>query len=113
MKYVTKAVIFSVTVLVSYLCTGLLEDRLLQETERFRPATATWLGMGIIVLIFVPVFAYTERITEAVVKSGLQQTSRGAGRIIGVAFFVILVFVILFALYLSKWFNLSVGDLIR
>jgi len=112
MKYVTKAVIFTVTVLVSYLLTGLLEDRLLQETERFRPATSTWLGMGIIVLIFVPVFAYTERATEAVVKISMQQTRSGAGRVIGVIFFIILVFAVLFALYLDKWFGLSIGDVL-
>jgi len=109
MKYVTKAVIFTVTVLVSYLLTGLLEDRLLQETERFRPVTSTLIGMGIIVLIFVPVFAFTESATEATVKIGMQQTKSGAGRIIGVIFFVILVFTVLFALYLNKWFDLSIG----
>lgn len=112
MRHITKAIIFTVTVLVSYLLTGLLEERLLQETERFRPATATLLGMGIIVLIFVPVFAYTERITQSIVKTGLQQTKSGAGRIIGVLFFIALVLVVLFAIYLNKWFGLSVGDVL-
>ncbi len=113
MRHLTKAVIFTVTVLTSYLLTGLLEERVLSETEQFRPATATALGMAIIVLIFVPVFAFTERLTEKAVQAGLQQTKRGAGRTIGVVFFVIIVFTVLFALYLDKWFGLSVGAVLR
>lgn len=112
MRYVTKALIFSVTVLVSYFLTGILEEHLLQETERFRPGTATLLGMGIIVLIFVPVFAYTERMTAAIVQNSLQQTKKGAGRIVGVTLFVLIVFTVLFALYLDKWFDLSIGALL-
>lgn len=110
MKYLTKALIFTVTVLVSYLLTALLEDRVLLETERFRPATATLLGMGIIVLVFVPVFAYTERISEAVIRASLRQ-SKTAGPILGAILFVIVVLVILFALYLDRWFDLSIIDL--
>ncbi len=111
MRALTRAVIFTVTVLSSYLVTGFLEDKVLSETERFRPGTATALGMAIIVLIFVPVFAFTERLTESAVHTGLQQTKRGAGRILGIVFFVLIVFTILFALYLDKWFNMSIGDL--
>jgi len=110
MKYLTKALIFTVTVLVSYLVTALLEDRVLLETERFRPATATMLGMGIIVLVFVPVFAYTERISEAVIRATLRQ-SKTAGPILGAVLFVMVVLVILFALYLDRWFDLSIADL--
>ncbi len=110
MKHLTKALIFTVTVLVSYLLTALLEDRVLLETERFRPATATLLGMGIIVLVFVPVFAYTERISEAVIRASLRQ-SKSAGPIIGAILFVLVVLVILFALYLDRWFDMSIIDL--
>lgn len=112
MRNITRAIIFTVTVLASYLCTGLLEEYLLGETERFRPVTATLLGMGVIVLIFVPVFSFTERITESVVAASLKQTSRGAGRIIGIVLFTLLVFATLFSLYLNKWFGLSVGDVL-
>lgn len=112
MRSITRAVIFTVTVLSSYLLTGLLEEYLLGETERFRPVTATLLGMGVIVLIFVPVFSFTERITESVVAASLKQTSRGAGRIIGIVLFTFLVFATLFAIYLGRWFGLSVGDVL-
>src|SRR5688572_4586412 len=101
MRSVTKAVVFTITVLSSYLVTGLLEDRVLRETERFRPMTATLLGMAIIVLIFVPVFTYLERITETVVKAGVKQTRSGAGRILGVVVFILVALAILFALYLD------------
>ncbi|MDZ4745869.1 MAG: hypothetical protein SGJ05_07685 [bacterium] len=111
MKHLTKALIFTVTVLISYLVTALLEDRVLLETERFRPGTATLLGMGIIVLVFVPVFAYTERITEAVIRSSLRQSKTGAGPIIGAILFVAVVLTILFALYLDRWFDMSIADL--
>lgn len=109
-RHITRALIFVVTVLVTYLVTALLEDRVLLETERFRPATATMLGMGIIVLVFVPVFAYTERITEAVIRASLRQ-SKTAGPIIGAILFVCVVLVILFALYLDRWFDMSIVDL--
>lgn len=108
MKFVTRAVIFSVSILVSYLITGAVEDRVFVETERFRPFTATLIGMGLIVCIFAPVFAYADRITEAAVKASLQQTKSGAGKVIGVVVFIAVVYIILFALFLDKWFNMSI-----
>ena len=110
-RHFTRALIFIVTVLITYLLTALLEDRVLLETERFRPATATLLGMGIIVLVFVPVFAYTERITEAVIRVTLRQ-SKTVGPILGAILFVFVVLIILFALYLDRWFDMSIVDLI-
>lgn len=108
MKHLTRAVIFTVSILVSYLITGAIEERVFAETERFRPITATLIGMALIVCIFAPVFAYTDRLTEAAVKASLQQTKSGAGKVIGVLAFVVIVFVILFALFLDKWFNKSI-----
>lgn len=110
MRHITRAVIFTVSILTSYLITGAIEERVLSETERFRPLVATAIGMGVIVLIFVPIFAYTDRITQAAVKAGLQQTKSGAGKVFGVIMFVAVVFFILFALYLDRWFELSVLD---
>ncbi|NQW31013.1 MAG: hypothetical protein HQ472_10940 [Ignavibacteria bacterium] len=108
MRKFTRAIIFMVSVLTTYLLTGLLEEKMLSQTEAFRPITATLLGMVIIVMVFVPVFAYTERITEAVIKAGLQQTKSGAGKILGVAIFTVIIFVILFAIYLNRWFDKSI-----
>lgn len=112
MKYVTKAVIFTVTVLVSYLLTGVVEDKIMSQTERFRPVNATLLGMAIIVLIFVPVFAYTEKVTEAVVKASLRTTRSSAGKVTGVILFVAVIFLVLFALYLNRWYHLGLGDVL-
>jgi protein-S-isoprenylcysteine O-methyltransferase Ste14 len=111
MRHVTRAVVFSVTVLVSYLLTGVLEDRILSETEQFRPGTATALGMACVVALFVPLFAYTERLTEAMVRAGLRSTRSQIGRIFGALLFVVVVFLILFALFLDRWFNKSLTDL--
>ncbi len=113
MKFVTRAIIFSVSILTSYLITGAIEERVLTETERFPPLTATLIGMGIIVLIFAPVFAYTERITEAAVKASLQQSKAGAGKVIGVVMFVVIVYIILLALFLDRWFNVSLLDALQ
>ncbi len=110
MRRLTRAVIFIVSVLTTYLLTGFIEEKVLSKTEDFRPVTATLLGMGIIVLVFVPVFAYTEKITEAVIKAGLQQTKSGAGKIFGVIVFTLIIFVMLFAIFLNRWFHKSITD---
>jgi hypothetical protein len=108
MKHLTRAVIFTVSILVSYLITGAIEERILEETEQFRPLTATLVGMAIIIIIFVPVFAYTEKLTEGAVKAGLKQTKSGAGKTLGVLIFVVIVYIMLFALYLDRWFGMSI-----
>ncbi len=110
MKHLTRAVIFTVSILTSYLITGAIEIRVLSETERFRPVIATAVGMAVIVLIFVPIFAYTDRMTQAAVKAGLQQTKSGAGKVLGVIIFIVVVYFLLFALYLDRWFGMSVLD---
>ena len=110
MKHLTRAVIFTVSILTSYLITGAIEIRVLSETERFRPVIATAVGMAVIVLIFVPIFAYTDRMTQAAVKAGLQQTKSGAGKVLGVIIFIVVVYFLLFPLYLDRWFEMSVLD---
>ena len=110
MKHLTRAVIFTLSILTSYLITGAIEIRVLSETERFRPVIATAVGMAVIVLIFVPIFAYTDRMTQAAVKAGLQQTKSGAGKVLGVIIFIVVVYFLLFALYLDRWFEMSVLD---
>jgi len=110
MRHLTRAVIFTVSILTSYLITGAIEVRVLSETERFRPVIATAVGMAVIVLIFVPIFAYTDRMTQAAVKAGLQQTKSGAGKVLGVIIFIVVVYFLLFALYLDRWFEMSVLD---
>jgi hypothetical protein len=112
LRFLTKAVIFTVSILASYLITGTIEDRVLRETEQFRPLTATLLGMAIIVAVFVPVFAYTERMTEAAIKAGLRQTKAGAGKVLGAVIFVGIIFIILLALFLDRWFGISIIDAI-
>lgn len=109
-RSLTRALVFSVTVLCSYLLTGMLEERILKETEQFRPATATALGMLCIVLIFVPLFAYTERITEAVIRASLQTSRSKAGKLLGAMAFVVVVLTILFTLFLDRWFGKSIAD---
>ena len=110
MRHLTRAVIFTVSILTSYLITGAIEVRVLSETEGFRPVIATAVGMAVIVLIFVPIFAYTDRMTQAAVKAGLQQTKSGAGKVLGVIIFIVVVYFLLFALYLDRWFEMSVLD---
>lgn len=112
-RRLTRAVIFTVTVLTSYLLTGVIEERILRTTEQFRPGTATLLGMACIILVFVPVFAYTERLTEAVIRAGLRTTKRSAGAIAGSIAFVGLVLIILYAVFLDRWFDMSIADLFR
>ena len=41
MRHITRAIIFTVSILTSYLITGAIEERVLSETERFRPLVAT------------------------------------------------------------------------
>lgn len=109
-RFLTRSLIFVVSVLTTYLMTSLIEERILREAEQFRPVTATLLGMACIVLIFVPVFAYTERLSEAVIKAGLRTTKNSAGVVIGAIAFVVVVFIILFALFLDRWFDKSIMD---
>lgn len=109
-RTLTRSLIFAVTVLVSYLLTSMIEERVLRETEQFRPLTATLLGMACIVLIFVPVFAYTERLTEAVMKATLRTSTSSAGPLLGGLAFAAVVVIILTALFLDRWFGVSLID---
>lgn len=112
LRKVTKIVIYVVTVLTTYLVTGFIEEKTLTEAERFRPVLATLLGMAMIAILFIPVFGYMERVTEAVVTASLRTTKGSAGRIMGVIAFVIVTLVLLFAVFLNRWFGMSLTDLI-
>lgn len=107
LRKTVRAIVFTVTVLVTYLIVGGIEDRILSETERFRPLTATLLGMLCIVIVFVPISAFLEKATDGIVKSLLRTTRQSAGKILGLILFVLFIFTLLFAIFLDRWFDIS------
>lgn len=110
LRKITKAVLFTINVLIAYLITSALEDLILEKAHELKPLVATAVGMVVIVLIFVPLFTLTEKITEELMKKTLKVSKGTLGRRIGFFIFTFIAFLILYNIFLQEWFNMGLVD---
>lgn len=73
------------------------------------PYTSVALGMGIIVLVFYPLFLLMEKITEKIAESYISNTQKIAGgNMKGLFIALVLGLGILYFVYLKVWFNINI-----
>ncbi len=112
LRKITKGILFTINVLIAYLISAALEDLILQKAHELHPLTATAVGMMIIVLVFIPLFTLTEKITEEIMKKSLRVTKGTFGRKFGIILFALLTFLLLYNIYLEEWFDMGLIDAI-
>ncbi|MFN5308892.1 MAG: hypothetical protein ACK5C0_05500 [Candidatus Kapaibacterium sp.] len=112
LRKITKAILFTINVLIAYLVSAAVEDIILQRAQQLKPLSATAIGMIVIVMIFFPLFSITEKITEEVMKFSLKTSKGTFGKRFGLIVFTLVALLILYNIYLELWFNLGVVDAI-
>jgi len=110
LRKITKAILFTINVLIAYVVSSAVEDIILQKAQQLKPLSATAIGMAVIVLIFFPLFSITEKITEEVMKITLKTSKGTFGKRFGIIVFTIIAFVVLYNIYLELWFDMGIVD---
>ncbi len=104
-----NAFIFILTILAAELSVEYVKHFLKFKTGVEDKYLLTLIGMGIIVAIFYPVFAFVHYLTEKLTEHFIQKTKEITGNtFLGLLLAFLIGFGILFLVYLKKWYGLTV-----
>jgi hypothetical protein len=106
-RFFFRFFVITVTILTANLLTTAISEYMITYRNHVRPATFTFIGMGIIVLIFYPLFMkleeWVKKLSMKVIKSG-----KGvAGKNLGIFLTFILSMSVLFYFYAKMWYHLD------
>jgi hypothetical protein len=106
-SYIFRFVVTSITILTANLLTNAISDYMVTYKNNYKPFTFTLIGMGIIIVIFFPLFIKLEdwlrNISIRVVKSG----SSLAGKYLGLTMSFLVTMLLLFYFYARMWYHLD------
>jgi hypothetical protein len=108
-RYFFRFVVTTLTILTANLLTQAVSDYLISYKNHMRPVTFTFIAMGIIVVIFYPLFAKMEEwvksLSMKVVKSGKSL----AGKYLGLAMAFLTALCVLCYFYAKEWYHIDLA----
>ena len=109
-RYLFRFFVMTITILTANLLTTALSDYMVSYKNQYKPVVFTLLGMGIIVLIFYPLFvkleAWVKEISVKAIKSG---KSLG-GRYLGLIFTFLICMLALMYFYGKMWYHINIFE---
>jgi hypothetical protein len=103
-----KFMVLVLGILFANLLTIWIDNCLLTYRWQYSPHTFTWIGMGVVLCIYFPLFKYMDKWATTLSDKFLKAGKKFGGRKLGsfLAFFVGLL--VLFFFYGLEWFNTNV-----
>jgi hypothetical protein len=111
-RHLFKAFVLILTILSVNLLTAHLDNYLSDYRGQFDALTFTVLGMGVIVLLFYPLFAWLDQGIDRIAREFLAFGKRLIGRKTGMILAFLAGFYGLFYLYGQLWFDTNLHPLV-
>ncbi|MCB8994011.1 MAG: hypothetical protein H6538_00210 [Bacteroidales bacterium] len=106
-KFLFRLVVMTLTILSANLLTSAISDYMISYKNSYKPITFTLIAMGIIVVIFYPLFVKLEVwVTQVSVKAVKKGNSLG-GKYAGLLLSFLLALIILTYFYARMWYHLD------
>lgn len=111
-RFFFRFFVITITILIANLLTTALSDYLITYKNHIKPVTFTFLGMGVTVLVFYPLFTkleeWVKRFSMKFIKSG-----KGvAGKYLGMLLAFLAALVVLCWFYGKMWYHLDFFSLL-
>ena len=108
-RYFFRFVVTTLTILTANLLTQAISDYLISYKSHMRPVTFTLIAMGIIVIVFYPLFAkmedWVKSLSMKVVKSG----KSFAGKYLGLFLAFLAALSVLTYFYAKEWYHIDLA----
>jgi hypothetical protein len=106
-RYLFRFAVTALTILTANLITTYISDYMITYKNHYKPFTFTLIGMGIIIIVFYPLFVkledWVKKISVKVVKSG----NSVAGKYLGLPLTFLVSLMILFYFYAKMWYHID------
>jgi hypothetical protein len=106
-RYFFRFAVTSITILTANLLTNAISNYMITYKNHYKPITFTLIGMGIIIVIFYPLFIkledWVKNISVKVVRSG----NSFAGKYLGLPLTFLGCLMVLFYFYAKMWYHID------
>lgn len=106
-RFFFRFAVTALTILTANLLTTALSDYLVSYKNHYKPFTFTLIAMGIIVVVFYPLFIKLEDWVKALSKKALKTGKSMAGRNLGLVLTFITWLGVLFYFYIKDWYHID------
>ncbi len=107
-RFLFRFVVTTLTILTASLLTSAISDYMISYKNSYKPLSFTLMGMGIIVVIFYPLFLKLEDwVTKASVRF-IKSGNSLAGRSLGLLLTFTLGLTILLYFYAKMWYHINI-----
>jgi uncharacterized protein YacL len=106
-RYLFRFFVISLTILSANLITTYISDYLVTYKNHVKPIAFTFLAMGIIVLIFYPLFTWLQEWVKKLSMKFMKSGKNIAGKYLGLFLAFIVAMLILFYFYARMWYGID------
>jgi hypothetical protein len=106
-RYFFRFVVMSVTILTANLLTNALSNYFVTFKNHARPLTFTIIGMGVIVIIFYPLFAKLEEWVKSLSMKFIKKGKSMAGKYLGLVLAFLVSLIVLSYFYTKMWYHID------
>lgn len=106
-RYLFRIFVITLTILTANLLTTALSDYLITYRNHVRPATFTFIAMGIIVIVFYPLFTMLEEWVKKISVKFIKSGKGVAGKYLGIFFTFVAAMLVLFYFYGKMWYHID------
>jgi hypothetical protein len=106
-RYTFRFVVMTLTILTANLLTNAISNYMISYKNHYKPLIFTFLGMGILVLIFYPLFIKLESWVKDLSIKAVKSGKSVAGRYLGLFLVFITALLILAYFYAKMWYHID------
>lgn len=107
-RYSFRFVVMTLTILTANLLTNALSNYMISYKNHYKPLAFTFIGMGITVVVFYPLFLKLESWVKDISVRAVKSGKTVAGKYLGLLLVFIAGLVILSYFYAKMWYHINI-----
>jgi hypothetical protein len=106
-NYLSRFIITAITILTANLLTNAISNYLINYKNHYKPFVFTLIGMGVIIVIFYPLFIKLEDWVKNISVRVVKSFNSLAGKYLGLILSFLACMLILFYFYAKMWYHID------
>ncbi|HLP74547.1 MAG TPA: hypothetical protein VK155_16690 [Bacteroidales bacterium] len=106
-KFLFRFFVITLTILTANLLTNAISNYLTTYRHHMKPVAFTFIGMGVIVLIFYPLFIKMEEWVKKISTRFIRTGKSVGGKYLGLVSAFLIAIALLFYFYARMWYNID------
>lgn len=109
-RYLFRFFVMTITILTANLMTNAISDYMVSYKNQYKPLTFTLLGMGVIVVIFYPLFVKLEGWVKDISVKAIKSGKSLGGKYLGLILSFLVCMLVLTYFYAKMWYHINIFE---